>query len=133
MALVTYYPKFSIGTISPKKLSYLIEALILIDIDELNSYPSIRPLYQSNIKYEVSDDYDSLWQDVLTTLEVGTGDCKVLTAWRIAEERRKGNNPQLQISARYLPDGKQRYHVYMYWPRSGQFEDPSIILGMIKF
>lgn len=114
------------------RMGILLEALAQIDAIELVALPKIPPLYLAGVRYVGAgdDEADDSWDDVLTVLERGWGDCEDLAAWRIAELRVRHRIAAAPAFVFTEDDrGTQRFHVLVRWP-NGFLEDPSRALGM---
>lgn len=110
-------------------LQLLLEFLVSMNRAYLRHH-SQRSLYRSGVVYGRTQEWDS----IPAVIERGYGDCKSLTAWRIAElrERRVECRPVF----RWMPrrDGHKDFHILVAVDRSGKteplWEDPSKALGM---
>jgi hypothetical protein len=129
---VPYTPSFELSTFEslphPWKRGILgsaVETLILADRAYLRYYPGTPTLYTAGVKYEFNRDR---WQDIPSTLARRTGDCKDLSAWRIAELREWGEPAEVDITVRQQ-GGMTIYHIRVR-RSDGSIEDPSRILGM---
>ncbi len=71
-------------------LHILLQALCAIDLDYLVHHPETPTLYTSGVRYEAEPIGREDWQDVLTTLRRGNGDCEDLASWRAAELQKQG-------------------------------------------
>lgn len=88
-------------------------------------------LYASGVRYQREDGTED-WQDTLTTLEKGWGDCEDLAAWRTAELRvcyGRRAHPFLTFRE---DDRGFHYHALLWvmGPSGWRLEDPSRKLGM---
>jgi hypothetical protein len=117
------------ATLGERAIFFLLEALAKIDIDYLDRYPSTPALYASGVRYERQKGDQEDWHDIPTAIATGKTDCKVLSAWRIAELRRSGVAARPFLLRQQSDDGKYLYHVQVEWP-DGTIEDPSKVLGM---
>lgn len=116
--------------ISHKALKTLLMALMYIDMMELGANPSIPPLFKSGVRYMEEPPGREDWQDVLTTLALGQGDCEDLACWRAAEYRvRYGVNAEPTFTWKLRENGGYLYHIQVLLP-DGRIEDPSRTLGM---
>lgn len=105
----------------------------------------IVPLYASGVTYKEDEAGREDWSDVYGTIKRGTGDCKKLVAWRIAELRCAGIQCEPVIKYQWLPakvahglgypewfvngEGLWLVHCLVRYA-DGRVEDPSKILGM---
>ena len=85
------------------------------------------PLYRSGLRYQEQHGHET-WGDALWALKNGGGDCKVLSAYRIAELLLEGKpaHPVILVQPNIL--GGITHHVCV--GVGGIVEDPSSILGM---
>lgn len=118
---------FSPGT-NPEEnapvLQALLEALIAINIDYLKRYPYTPKLYDSHVYYE-----RTYWWEPVTALYIrGFGDCKSLTALRVAELRLQGISAKPVFRFARNPRGGTDFHILVQTPNG--FEDPSKLRGM---
>jgi hypothetical protein len=85
------------------------------------------PLYQTKVIYKPENNTEN-WKVITRILQDGYGDCEDLSCWRIAELRYAGINAKSYLKWKKI--GKiYRYHALVALP-NGQFEDPSLALGM---
>jgi hypothetical protein len=116
--------------LSNLNLGILLSALAEIDVLELTRLPELPDLYSSGVRYANEPIGQEDWQDVLTTISRGTGDCEDLACWRVAELRvRHGIDAKPYFSFRPVGPGKTLYHIQVLHP-DGRIEDPSKALGM---
>lgn len=127
-----YSPCFELSTFEaldhPWKrgiLTSLVETLIIADRAYLRDYPNTPPLYQAGVRYLFNRDR---WQDIPSCIQRRTGDCKDLSAWRIAELREHGEAANVDVQVRQ-EGGLTIYHIRVV-RGNGIIEDPSRILGM---
>lgn len=108
-----------------RALQVLLEALIALNVVWLERHPE-KPLYQAGVTYDRTVE----WEPIPALYARGYGDCKSLTAARIAELRMQGIEARPVF--RWMPrhDGQKDYHILVLTPRG--FEDPSRRLGMGK-
>jgi hypothetical protein len=109
-------------------LQFLLEALIGINQLYLRRQPGTPKLYNSGVRYARTVVWDSI-PDLLTRR---VGDCKSLSAMRVAELRNQGqqarpvfrfaNNPQT---------GTKDFHILVQQGKA--FDDPSKKLGMVQY
>ena len=113
-------------------LQALLEALIAVNRIYLRRMKSlgvkIPTLYQSGVRYTRTQVWDSI-PDLLTRRY---GDCKSLTAMRIAEIREAEGDAAAKPVFRFMPNGARKdFHILVM--HNGQFEDPSRKLGMTSY
>lgn len=105
---------------------WLIEALVGIDYQILQMYPHTPGIYESHVLYRHHRENEP-WQDILTTLRKGHGDCKDFAAYRCAELRMMGIAAKPYL--RWHDDRPHAFHALVKMP-DGRIEDPSLALGM---
>jgi len=101
--------------------SYLLEALILMDMDILRREKWIPPLYRSRVRYQAEPPGQERFDHPLICMERGWGDCDDLVGWRCAELRLAGEHATPRI---LWPEGTRRYHAQLR-RADGTIEDPS--------
>jgi hypothetical protein len=87
--------------------------------------PSIPPLYDSGVRYK--NEPKDVWKHAADVLHDGVGDCEDLAAWRAAELRVSGDDPEACVTT--YQSGPNRYHAVVR-RGDGTLEDPSRALGM---
>jgi|SRR5208337_3728956 len=143
-----YTPKFELSGFStlPTQRKQIVlrgflEALVvanwnyILDMKEKGqSIPSIYNIAPQYVLKVRPMGLDS-WQDIPTTIELGSGDCKDFACWRIAELRDAGYDdvyPHIKVSTHPDPKGIEPpmtvYHIQVRIHET--IEDPSAILGM---
>lgn len=108
-------------------LLHAVECLCRINQGILQVYTDTPRLYNSGVYY--AEPGKKRWQDILTTLKRGKGDCKDLAAWRVAELRMQGIRCRPFLKWR---DGSNMFHVQVYFDGTKTIEDPSYKLGMAR-
>jgi hypothetical protein len=108
-------------------LEPLLECLCALDLTYRQFRASTIPLYQSHVFYERT----VIWDTIPALYARGFGDCKSLTAARVAEYRAAGQEARPVF--RFLPPDKNpkgqfQYHILVLGPYG--WEDPSKIKGM---
>lgn len=109
-------------------LGLLLELLIGIDRAYLRDHPT-KSLYRSGVVYGRTVEWDS----IPAVVERGYGDCKSLSAWRVAELREKGTECRPVFRWMRRRDGHKDFHILIAVARKGGgsvWEDPSKTLGM---
>jgi hypothetical protein len=125
-------------------LRVLLDALIAMDQWYLRHHAA-RPLYAASVRYARTD----LWETIPALYAAsyhGTdrpdsnfaarygrfGDCKSLTAARVAELRENGFAAEPVFRFAQRPGGSNLFHILVRWHngRREQWEDPSAKLGM---
>lgn len=108
-------------------LKVLLNCLVDLNSAVLVSH-AFDDLYRCGVRYGRT----KLWEPIPALYARGYGDCKSLTAARIAQYRRIGIpcEPVFRWSKSRDPKrfGQLDYHIYLYTDKG--YEDPSIILGM---
>jgi hypothetical protein len=90
----------------------------------------VTPLLRSGVRYGRT----RLWEPIPALRKRGYGDCKSLTADLISEYREAGEEAEPVF--RFVPwninprKNSTDFHILVYRPRTGKFEDPSKWLGM---
>lgn len=137
-----------------RSLQHMLRALTAIQVDYLRAYPKTPRLYdlfkQGIVKYEVEPPGREWWQDIPTSIRLGTLDCEDAASWRCAELRVFDNvAAECAVSLTRLPGGGSLFHILVKHPTietAGRFnpmfhtnvsgggnpliEDPSRIIGM---
>lgn len=117
-----------------RALEASLEYLISLNQVFLDRYPQTAPLYHLGVHYGRT----KIWDTIPALILRGYGDCKTLTAARIAELRRHGYSarPVHRWVMPQGPNGPTDFHILVltdargpYINRDG-FEDPSKVLGM---
>jgi hypothetical protein len=109
--------------LSCRYIAAVAEGLITLDSLLLASgrYPSV---YAAGIRYKRQLD-PHRWANVDEVIAAGYADCKNLACWLAAEYRLQGVPARLHA----YPTGGNIWHAVVRLP-GGQFEDPSVKLGM---
>ncbi len=110
-------------------LQALLEALIAINRVYLRRYKGrVRSLYESGVRYGRTQVWDSI-PDMITRRY---GDCKSLTAMRVAELREAGQAARPVFRFAMNPQtGQKDFHILVQLGKA--FEDPSRKLGMVEY
>lgn len=101
-----------------------IEGLARLD-EEILSIADFPPLYKSGVRYRKES--PDTWRHVDDVFSSGWGDCEDLSAWRVAELRVSGVDPDAHVYV--YRSGPRRYHAVVA-RGDGTIEDPSLRLGM---
>lgn len=109
-------------------LGAMLEALVLADLEYLRENPSTPQLLTSGVVYKREAPGSDNWQDTERTLELRSGDCEDLCAWRCAELRAAGEDAHCDL-LEFVDGGITFFHVRVR-RANGAIEDPSRILGM---
>jgi hypothetical protein len=123
-------------------LRALLEALVVADWNfiwhrEQSGEGVLPSIYEIGPRYvlKVRPAGIDSWQDIPRTLELGSGDCKDFSCWRIAELRHAGYDdvfPHIKVSTVPDPKGIEPdmtvYHIQVRVHET--IEDPSAVLGM---
>ena len=101
-----------------------LEYLIALDLEYLRRHAA-PPLYRAGVVYGRTREWDS----IAAVIARSYGDCKSLSAWRIAELRLSGvwAKPVFRWVQR-KDDGGKDFHILVFL--GSRYEDPSRILGM---
>jgi hypothetical protein len=117
-----------------RALQASLEYLISLDRIFLARYPTTAPLYRSGVRYGRT----KVWDTIPALYGRTYGDCKSLTAARIAELREQGFEAR-PVHRWIMPqgaDGPTDFHILVLTTATGPtinrdgFEDPSKVLGM---
>ena len=109
-------------------LQALLECLVNINMAFLRANPATPDLYQSGVRYGRT----LLWEPIPALYSARFGDCKSLTAARVAELRVRGTPAKPVFRFRTRPNGARDFHILVQieTQRGAKWEDPSKILGM---
>ena len=110
-------------------LAHMLDALIAADVAYLRAHPATPLLYGSGVRYLREPPGTDNWQDIPRTLELKSGDCEDLAAWRAAELIVHGDARAHCELRTYADGGVTFYHVITV-RGDGTPEDPSRIRGM---
>lgn len=117
----------------PLGLAVALEALVQLNRVYLRTHRDAPALYQAGVRYlRDADNGDQqlpdaeLWLTIPDCLKSGGADCKVLSAYRVAELRESGEHG---ARCKVMRVGPQSWHVIVT-RADGRDEDPSAILGM---
>ena len=108
-------------------LRILLESLVAVNRVYVRSHP-VKSLYRSGVVYGRT----RVWEPIPAMYRRGFGDCKSLTAARIAELREAGVDCRPVFRFRSRSDGYKDYHILVLKNdvEGKLWEDPSKILGM---
>lgn len=111
-------------------LQALLEALISVNRVYLRRFRGRVPkLYDAGVVYRRTQ----VWDSVPDLIARRYGDCKSLTAMRVAELREDGENAKPVFRfARNPYTGAKDFHILVQ-RGNGQYEDPSARLGMGRY
>ncbi len=87
--------------------------------------PAIPALYESGVRYR--DEPRDVWRHAADVAAEHWGDCEDLSAYRAAELRVSGEDPDAHVTT--YQSGPSRYHAVVA-RGDGTLEDPSRVLGM---
>lgn len=110
-------------------LQALLEALVAVDRVYIRRYGrNVPALYNSGVRYGRTQVWDSI-PDLITRRY---GDCKSLSAMRVAELREKKQDAKPVFRFMVNPrSGQKDFHILVQ--TGAKFEDPSRILGMEEY
>jgi hypothetical protein len=110
----------------PTVINAVLEGLVQGDLAYLKTHPRTPPLASCGIRYRFELPGADWWfiPDVLATK---CGDCKDLSAWRVAELRFHGVDPGARVIV--YQTARDIYHAIVE-RTGGWHEDPSRALGM---
>ena len=108
---------------------------LLVDVNEsyLDLHPECPLMYLSGIRYEQERPREELFKSIPVILQDPRHiDCEDLACWRVAELRRRFNEPGAKVFYywREAP-GMKLFHIQVL-RANGHVEDPSVLLGMGK-
>lgn len=118
---------------TPALMAAAGKGLVAVNLELLRqAKASGRPLPDlrlSGVRYRQEPYGREEWDNVLTLLRRGWGDCEDLAAWRAAEVQLQGGKAELAVrpSRSGIPG---RYHAVVWRPDLKKFEDPSEWQGM---
>lgn len=135
---ITFVVDVGEGDLFHNVLNVLLDALYQNNCDFLRANPNTPRLYSDNliahkkrIHYELEEAGHEDWQDIPTTLALGTGDCEDLACWRAAELTVLDNIPARPFfTVKQRANGGMLYHIRVKVTATGAIEDPSKKLGM---
>lgn len=125
--IVTFdFKPFSVGSNALDDaiaLNAMLEGLIEANIVYMRNkrFPS---LFDTSVRY----DRTKVWDSILGLIQRGYGDCKSLTAVRVAELRMMGYNAIPQFRWKRRDNGGKDFHILI--DSELGYEDPSRLLGM---
>lgn len=121
---------------SEKVLDMILELLVQVDLLYLKLNPKTPKMYESGVRYYHEGIRDE-WFSTCEALHEQLADCKGLSAWRVAELRLSGEDPEAKCCKKFAVINDSTigklvlYHV-MVQRGDGTIEDPSRKLGMNK-
>ena len=137
-----YDAHFQLARLTDRTLGYLLDCLVEINCEQLETFKAIPLIYESGVRY-YHDKRDDPWMDILSVLAahnrfMATGvpqiiDCEDLVCWRVAELRvRFGIMNARPVFKRMRIQGPRGpvQMVHILAEANGQVEDVSRILGM---
>lgn len=110
----------------PESALAALESHVYRAQDELRRH-RLPPLYRSGVKYQRAP-MESRWRTPRQVLRLGYGHCPDLAAWRVAELRESGEDPDATITIRH--GGRQGLWHLVVRRGDDTLEDPSAVLGM---
>lgn len=109
-------------------LRVMLEALIALDRIFLARYPQTPSLYKSGVTYART----KVWDSTPDLYARQFGDCKSLSATRVAELRSAGKDARPEFRFMLNPQtGQKDFHILIRV--NGTPEDPSRRLGMVEY
>lgn len=123
--------------LSHRVLQVMLESLYEINCEWLRVHPEAPGIYDDNVvthkkrmHYQQEEAGHEDWQDIPTSLALGTADCEDLACWRAAELTvRQGIKATPTFTFKPRRNGGMLYHIIVKLP-DGTIEDPSKKLGM---
>lgn len=110
-------------TANAHALRSMLNCLIELDIIYLLDHAA-PTLYQSGVIYGRT----RVWDTIPAILKRGYGDCKSLTAWKVAEYRKRGVLAGAVFRGKKNSSGGLDFHILVQTENG--YEDPSKVLGM---
>jgi hypothetical protein len=110
-------------------LVHLVEGLAAANAGHLQLHPRVPWLYESGVTYAEDPEGHECWTDIPETLSRGTGDCKDLVAWRLAEIRVREREEAFPVVTFARAGARVKFHIAVR-RADGRVEDPSRELGM---
>lgn len=107
-------------------LRAMLDMLVRVNLSYLRRHPATPPLYRAGVTYGRTE----VWDSIPALYARRYGDCKSLSAARIAELTIKGVQCQPNFRFAPRPNGAKDFHILVQ-SYTG-FEDPSRKLGMGK-
>lgn len=109
-------------------LRALLDTLIVADEEYLRNHSAPR-LYSSHVRYGRTNE----WESIPDVMARGTGDCKSLSAWLVAEKRVR-DGQAAEADFRWMRNPKKGgipdWHIVVRTSTGVGWEDPSKVLGM---
>ena len=102
-----------------------LEGLVQVNDLVLGKNPALPTLYASGARWRAIP-HDT-WRRADQIAGEGWGDCEGLSAWRTAELRRTGEDPEARVGVYHT--GPKKYHAIVV-RGTDEIEDPSVLLGM---
>lgn len=109
-------------------LRMAVKVLVHSNRAYLREHPHTPQLYASGVRYLKEADDSENYQDIPRTLELRSGDCEDLVAWRLAELQEAGEDAHVLLRE-YRVGADTLFHVLLT-RANGDVEDPSRALGM---
>jgi hypothetical protein len=108
----------------PDAFNDALEGLTRVNVGIMQR-EAVPPLYEAGVRYQ--DEPRDVWRHALDVAGERWGDCEDLAAYRAAELRVSGEDPDARVVT--YQSGPNRYHAVV-GRGDGAVEDPSRILGM---
>lgn len=102
-----------------------LEGLVQVNGLVLDKDPRIPPMYLAGVRWRAIPHSD--WRRADRIALEGWGDCEGLSAWRVAELRRTGEDTGARVGCYHT--GPKKYHAIVI-RGDDEIEDPSVLLGM---
>lgn len=101
-----------------------LEGLVQVN-DRIMDRVALPPVYESGARWR--NIAHTNWRHAHQIATEGWGDCEGISAWRTAELRRTGEDPDARVGCYHT--GHKKYHAIVI--RGNDYiEDPSVVLGM---
>lgn len=102
-----------------------LEGLVQVDGLVMDRCPDLPRVYDSGARWKAIPHNN--WRRADQIACEGWGDCEGLSAWRVAELRRDGEDPDSRVGVYHT--GPKKYHAIVI-RGDDNIEDPSVLLGM---
>lgn len=102
-----------------------LEGLVQVNDRIFDRRPDLPFVYESGARWKAIP--HSTWRRADQIADDGWGDCEGLSAWRVAECRRTGEDPDCRVGVYHT--GPRKYHAIVI-RGDDNIEDPSVLLGM---
>jgi hypothetical protein len=130
---VRLYLNIAVPVSGPIGLEAALECLVALNRIYLRTHPRTPHIYKAGVRYLRDADEGTqetppaeLWLTIPDCISAGGADCKVLSAWMVADLRERGG----EAGARCVLSRKGHLWHVRVQRANGTIEDPSRALGM---